>query len=238
MKIIFDINEQIVSKLQFSGGLWLLIAAIVFALLCLGFLLTARNGRVKARTMFAEFGRLALVYFVIIGLAILTCDSPFLKQPLWKPQQPVIFFAVASMLIVLMCCWYFFRGKKRAADQVSATAIRRSAAGSGISKFAYALLFAAMLLSAILCGIRFACGDSFIHLLVPMAITALVLLLYQLTHWSFWYYLGSLSVLVYAFLVIQAELVETQFTYTPLLALIPLYLAILMPMCALGAQKK
>lgn len=238
MKTLYDINEQIVSKLQFSSGLWLLIAAIVFALLCLCFLLTARNGRVKPRAMFVEFGWLTLAYFVLMGLGILTCGSPFLKQPLWKPQQPAFYFAVASLVVVLLCCWYFFRRKKRFADQVSATAIRRSAVGSGVSKFAYALLFAAMLLSSLLCAVRFACGDSFIHLLVPMAVTALVLLLYQLTHWNFWYLLGSVAVLVYAFLSIQAELAETQFTYTPLLALIPLYLAVIMPLCALGMQKK
>ena len=237
MKTIFDINEFIVNKLAFSSGLWLLIASIVFAVLCLCFLVTARNGRVKVRDMFVEFGWLTLFYFLLMGLGIATCDSPFLKQPLWKPQIPAVFFAVASLIVVLICCVYFMRRKKRFSDRVSATAIRRSAVGSGVSKFSYALLFAGMLLSSVICGLRFGCGDSFIHLLVPMATVALVMVLYLLTHWNFWYLLGAVLVLGYAFLVIQAELAETQFAYTPLLALIPLYLSSIMPMAALGLQK-
>ena len=140
-------------------------------------------------------------------------------------------------MIIVVFVWIFLKRRKRFADRVSATAIRRSAAGSGAAKYAYAVLFAGMLLSTLICGLRFGCGDSFIHLLVPMAIVTVSLLLFLLTHWKFWYVLGSLAVLVYAFLVIQAELVETQFTYTPLLALIPLYLAAILPMGALGLQK-
>ena len=238
MNTILDINELIVKSFGFSNGLWLLIGAILFALLCLCFLLTARNGLVKARSMFISFGWLALAYFALIGVGILTCDSPFLKQPLWKPQPPALWFCAAALVIIVVFVLLFLRGKKRFADRVSATAIRRSASGSGAAKYAYALLFAGMLLSSVVCGLRFGCGDSFLHLLVPMAAVTLVLLLYLLTHWKFWFLLGSVAVLVYAFLVIQAELVETQFTYTPLLALIPLYLAAILPMGALGFQKK
>ena len=37
MKPIFDINGYLVDKLAFSNGLWLLIASIAFALLCVCF---------------------------------------------------------------------------------------------------------------------------------------------------------------------------------------------------------
>ena len=187
--------------------------------------------------MFFSFGWLTLAYFVLMGLGILTCESPFLKQPLWKPQSPVLYFSVASLVIIVVFVWIFFSRRKRFADRVSATAIRRSAAGSGAAKYAYAVLFAGMLLSSLICGLRFGCGDSFIHLLVPMAIVTVALLLFLLTHWKFWYVLGSLALLIYAFLTIQSELAETQFTYTPLLALIPLYLAAILPLGSLGFQK-
>jgi hypothetical protein len=238
MKTIFDINEQIVNGLHFSSGLWLLIGAILFALLCLCFLLTTRNGRVKPRTVLVEFGWLSLAYFILYGLGFLTCDSHLLKEPLWKPQMPVLFIVISAAVILFLCSLYFFKRRKRFADFVSATAIRRSAAGSGAAKYAYALLFAGMLLSTILCGIRFGCGDSFIHLLVPMATVTLVLLLYLLTHWNFWYLIGGVFLLAYAVLVIQAELVETQYTFAPLLALIPLYLSSILPLLSLGTQKR
>ena len=121
---------------------------------------------------------------------------------------------------------------------VSSTAIRRSAAGSGASKYCYALLFAGMLVSAVICGMRLGCGDSIVHLLVPMLLVALSVLLFSLTHWKFWYLLNALLLIAYAFLSLQSELAETQFAYTPLLALLPLYLSSILPMLSLGVQKK
>ena len=54
MKSIFDINSYLINTLGFSHGLWALIGAIVFALLCLCFLMTVRNGRVKGGQMLRE----------------------------------------------------------------------------------------------------------------------------------------------------------------------------------------
>ena len=51
MKTIFDINSYLINTLGFSFGLWVLIGAILFALLCLCFLLAVRNGRVKGGQM-------------------------------------------------------------------------------------------------------------------------------------------------------------------------------------------
>ena len=60
MKPIFNINEWIGRTLGFSNGLWILIAAVLFALLCLSFIGAVRGGRVKGRQMFIETGWTAL----------------------------------------------------------------------------------------------------------------------------------------------------------------------------------
>lgn len=236
MKTIFDVNGFIVSRLGFSDGLWLLTASIVFALLCLCFVLTVRRGRMKPRTFLIESGWLALWYAVLFALGRLAWSPD--GKPLWKPGQPMYVWLGAAIVIISLYIWYFHRREKFYADLVSATAIRRSAAGSGASKYCYALLFAGMFVSSVICGVRFCCGDSVIHLLVPMVVTLVSLLLYLLTSWKFWYFLGGLLVLGYALVWLQSVLAATQFGYMPLLAMIPLFLSVILPLFALGTAKR
>ena len=237
MKTIFDINGFIDKTLGFSGGAWALTAAILFALLCFCFVLTVRNGRMKPRTCWIESLWLALSYafLMLLGRA---AWAPEGGKQLWQPSNPMLVWLIAAVVIIALCIWYFRRRKKFFADLVSATAIRRSAAGSGASKYCYALLFASMLVSCVICGLRIGCGDSVIHLVVPMAAVVLLILLNALTGWRFWYLIGAVLLIVYNLLWIQNVLVETHFGYMPLLAMIPLCLANILPLFSLGTMKK
>lgn len=237
MKVYFDINNFISSKLAFSDGMWLLTASIVFALLCFCFVLTVRRGRMKPRTFFIETGWTALWYASLVGLGRLAW-APEGSAPLWKPDNPMLVWLLAAVVIIILYIWYFHRRKKHFSDLASATAIRRSAAGSGASKYCYALLFAGMFVSSVICGLRFGCGDSVVHLLVPMVIVLLALLLYLLTSWQLWYVLGAVCLLFYDLVWMQALLARTQFNYMPLLAMIPLSLSAILPLFSLGLSKK
>ena len=238
MKPIFPINDWILKATGFSYGLWVLIAAGLFALLCLFFIGAVRGGRLKGRPMFIETGWTALWYFGLILLSFLTF-WPFKKgSALWTPTRPMWVWLAAAVVIIVLYVFYFLKRKKHFADKVSATAIRKSAAGSGASKYCYALLFAGMLVASVVTGVRAVGGDSFIHLLVPMATVVLVLLLNRLTHWRFWFFLGSLLLLAYAILMIQNMLAVTNFSYTPLLAMIPLFLSAILPLGALAFIKQ
>lgn len=236
MRTIFDINSLIINKLGFSNGLWVLIGAILFALLCLLFLFAVRAGRVKVRTMLVETGWMLLWYFGIWGLSMLAWSPK--GEPVLQLAQPVWVWCPAAAVIALGFLLYFFKRRKRFVDQASAYAIRRSAAGSGASKYCYALLFAGSLVASILCGIRVGCGDSILHLLVPMCVTVLALLLYSLTQWKIWYALGGILILAYAFLWMQSVLTYEGFGYMPLLAMIPLFLSMALPMFSLAFFKK
>ncbi len=238
MKPIFNINEWIGRTLGFSDGLWILIAAVLFALLCLLFIGAVRSGRVKGRQMFIETGWTALWYFGLILLSFLTY-WPFKKgTALWVPARPMWVWLIAALVIIVLYVFYFQKRKKHFADRVSATAIRKSAAGSGASKYCYALLFAGMLVASVVAAVRIVGGDSLFHLLVPMLTVVLTLLLNRLTRWRFWFFLGSLVLLVYAVLMIQNVLALTNFSYTPLLAMIPLFLSAILPMGALAFIKQ
>lgn len=238
MKRIFNINAYLADKTGFSDGIWTLLAAVVFALLCLCIVLAVRDGRVKSRQLFVETGWTAVWYFGLVLLSLLTW-WPFEqgKAPL-DPARPGLLWVVAAVLVTALYIWYFQRRKKRAADKVSATAIRRSAAGSGAAKFCYALLFAGLLVCSAVCVIRTVGGDSIIHLVVPMAVSVAALLLFSLTRLRGWYLLAAVLLLPYAGTTINAVLVETAFRYTPAVALIPLYLSLFLPMVALFFQKK
>ena len=237
MKAIFNINEWIIKTLGFSYGLWVLVAAVMFALLCLFFVLAVRNGRLKGRQMFIETGWTALWYFGIILLSFLTY-WPFKGSPLLTPGKPMLVWLIAAAVIIVLYIFYFRKRKKHFSDLVSATAIRKSAAGSGASKFCYALLFAGMLVSAFITGMRVVGGDSFIHLIVPMLVTVLVLLLDRLTRWRIWFLLGGIVLLAYAVLMIQNVLAVDGFVFTPLLAMIPLFLSAILPMLTLAFIKR
>ena len=236
MKAIFDINGLIYNALGFSDGIWLLTAAILFALLCFCFVLTVRNGRMKPRTFWIESLWLAVWYAALYGLGFLFY-SPH-GTPLCKLAHPMLDGILIAVMIISLYIWYFLRRETHFADLVSATAIRRSASSSGASKYCYALLFASMLVSSVICGLRLGCGDSIVHLAVPMALVVVIMLLYSLTGWRFWYLFGALLLIIYDFLWIQNVLAETYFAYTPLWAMIPLCLATILPMLSLGTMKK
>lgn len=236
MQAIFDINSLLINKLALSNGAWVLIGAVLFALLCVFFLLAVRSGRVKPRTVFVEAGWMLLWYFGIQALSLLVYWPK--GEAILKPGNPLWVWAPAALVITLGFLLYFLKRRKHFVDQVTANAIRRSAAGSGASKYAYALLFAGSLVASILCVIRVACGDSILHLLVPMAVTVLTLLLFSLTQWKFWFALGGIVILAYAFLWMQAVLTYEGFGFTPLLAMLPLYLSTALPMLSLAFFKQ
>lgn len=235
MKPIFNINGYLVDKLAFSNGLWLLIASITFALLCVCFVFSVGRGRLKARQMFIETGWLALWYFGILALSLITLFPE--GKPLWQPANPLPIWCGAAGLAFLGFLLYFFKRKKHYVNISSATAIRKSAAASGAARFCYALLFAAMLVSSVICGLRIAAGDSIFHLLIPMVVVALALILHGFTHWRIWFVLAAVLIVAYDFLMIQNVLATTGFGYFPLVAMIPLQLAVILPLLSLSGNK-
>jgi len=236
MKSIFDINSFLINNLGFSYGLWVLIGAVLFALLCLCFLLAFRDGRVKGRQMIVETLWMTLWYYAIAALTLVTF-LPDKDHPLWRPAHPLLIWCIAAIVIICLFFWYFHKRKKRSSDRVSAYAVRRSAAGSGAAKYCHALLFGGMLLAFVIACIRVACGDSIVHLVVPMCVVVLSLLLFFLTKWKVWYFLGALLILAYAVLILQNTLTCSGVTFFPTLSLIVLYLSSVLPLFSLTFNK-
>ena len=238
MEAIFDVNAWIDKLLPLSNGMWRLVSAVVFALVCILFLATVRRGRVKARTFFIETGWTALWHYGLLLLSLLTFWPFGDKAALIVTGRPMLLWCIAAVVVIVLYVWYFRKRKKFFSDQASATAIRRSASGGGASKYCYALLFAGMLVCSVICLVRLISGDGVLHLVVPMLAVALALLLFNLTHWRLWFALGALAIVAYAFFFMQTVLAATGFAYTPLLAMLPLYLSAVLPLCSLSFIKK
>ena len=237
MKSWFNINEWIISNSGFTNAVWAIVFGVLFILLSLFFFAALRGGRVKGRQMLTEAGWTALWYYGAVLLSFLVYWPFGDKTPLLKPANMALVWICAAIVITFIYVMYFRKRKKHFSDQVSSTAIRKSAAGSGASKYCYALLYAGMLVSSFISILRVVSGDSIIHLLFPMLTVVLALLLYGLTHWRFWYLFASLLILVYVVLMIQNVLAATSFAYAPVIAMIPLFLSAILPLCSLALIK-
>ena len=245
MEQILDIQqwESLVAPLAgISRGLWALIGAVSFALLCLCFARTVRSGRVTVRQTFIEAGRIVLwsVGLFVLGLVLLPLFARAAR--IWQ----LTFLIGAGIGVTGLLVFVYLRRKKRFADRVSANAIRRSAAGSGAGKYARALLFGGLIVltvSTIVCLlIR---NQSVPAAVAVLAILAVILLLAMLTGWRLWYALGALVSLAALVLlaILSALLAGALSESTPLVfwaffPFIPVVLSLLLPMLTLTFLKK
>ena len=236
MKPIYDIYSFLTQNIGFSKGLWILIGAIAFALLCLLFIGLVRSGKVKAGQTFIEAGLVAIWHSGVFALSLLTFWPK--GEPLWRPSNPVLVWLVVAAVLLVVLTWIYLHRKKRFADRVSATAIRRSAAGSGAGKYARALLLGGSLVLAVLAGVSclVSKGVGF-SWLIPLVIVVVFEWLAVLTRWRIWHFLGALCVLAFVVLSMQQLLSMNGFSVTPLLAGIPVYLSVILPMFTLTFLK-
>lgn len=249
MKEFFDhtLIPLLTSLNGLSSGLWALIGAVSFALLCLCFLLAVGRGRVKACQTFIEAGIVA-VWSAFLFLA------GFLLMPLLArlaPSWPVVCVAAAGAVIIVILVWIYLHRKKRFADKVSASAIRRSAAGSGAGKYARALLFGGLLVLSVWVIVGLVTGGQKAAAGVALlAASAVMLLLAALTGWRIWYMLLALVYLaVFALICLvsyylvsglaaQTEMPVGMFAIWAVFLVIPVLLSVFLPSVTLTFLKQ
>ena len=167
-----------IGLLSFSKGGYLLANSIVLALFCLIFVFAVISGRIRPIKVLIASAKLFLWAIVAFGIgeliAWLIClitGAKFSFMGIVRGVQfdewVMIGTAVITALIVLFC---FITGRKRSADRISATAIRKSAAASGATKYSYNLLYGSMLLLLLLSAILLLIiGENFFFVL-PLAL--------------------------------------------------------------------
>lgn len=180
-------------------GARILFNAGAFALYCLILCFSVISGRNKPGTSFRKALEIA-VWCAFLGLAGKLADDYLIPEG----NPAVLPVSIAVILTVFLAV--YFKLRKREADKVSSTAIRKSAVASGQLKHTYTVLYGALTVMMAADIIHFAVtigGDNWNgDTLIPLSATLLAVILWRLVKWR-----GILAFAVATDLLFAAKLI-------------------------------
>jgi hypothetical protein len=236
-----------IGLLSFSKGGYLLANSIVLALFCIIFSFALISGRIRPLKVLVASAKVLLWALVAFGIGELIAwvvslivGAKFSFMGVVRGVQfdewVMIGTAVVTALIVTTC---FLFGRKKSADRISATAIRKSAAASGATKYSYNLLYGTMLLLLLLSAILlFAIGENFFFVL-PLALAAASVFLWRITTWRGWLLAAIVVTLLHAFSFLYIVIIALTMGALGVLPLfMVIYLALLLPLADLYTRKE
>ena len=232
---------------SFSKGGYLLVNSIILALFCLIFSFAVISGRIRPLKVLVASAKILLwaLTALIIGELIawvisMIVGAKFSIMGVVRGVQfdewVMIGTAAATALIVTIC---FLWGRKRSADRISSTAIRKSASTSGATKYSYNLLFGAMLLMLLLSAVLLlTIGENFFFAL-PLGLAAASLFLWRITTWRGWLLPAIVVILLHAFSFLYVVITALTMGALGVLPLfIVIYLALLLPLADIYTRKE
>lgn len=236
-----------IGLILFSKGGYLLANSIVLALFCLIFSFALISGRIRplkvlvasAKVLLwalAAFGLGELIAWVICLITGAKFSFMGVVRGVQFDEWVLIGTAVLTALIVAIC---FLVGRKKSADSISSTAIRKSAAASGATKYSYNLLYGAMLLMLLLSAVLLlTIGENFFCAL-PLAMAAASVFLWRITTWRGWLLAAIVVSLLHAFSFLYIVTIALTMGALGVLPLfIVIYLALLLPLADLYTRKE
>lgn len=220
---------------QLSLGLKTLFNAVTFALYCIVLIFSVVGGRSKLLSS-AQKGLKLLIWMLILYIGC-TVVTKYVRT-----SMPLLVVGCTAGVAAIAFFWRYSAGRKRSSDDVSSTAIRRSAAGSGQLKYAWAMLHGALLVSVLIAILFFfltmKTADNY-FILAPLAATVLCLFLWRVIRWRGWLLVAILSVLAEAVIFLYGTFVAYKFgSFATIVAFSLLYLALLVPLCDLYCRKE
>lgn len=237
----------VIGLLNFSKGGYLLANSIVLALFCIIFSFALIGGRIRPLKVLVASAKVLLWAIVAFGIGELLAwvislitGAKFSLMGILRGVQfdewVMIGTAVITALIAAIC--YFF-GRKKSADRISSTAIRKSASASGATRFSYNLLYGAMLLLLFLSAVLlFTIGENFFFVL-PLGLAAASVLLWRVTNWRGWLLVAIVVTLLHAFSFLYIVIISLTMGALGVLPLfIVIYLALLLPLADLYTRKE
>lgn len=166
--------------LNVGKGISILLNAVSFALYCAVLSFSVVSGRNKLKASLSKAAVIA-IWSAVLGLAG-AFASKFLL-----PEGSLVFFPLSMAVIFAITLIIYHKCRKRAADKVSATAIRKSAAASGQLKYTYTLLYGALAVLMIADIIHFSVtlgGPSWNQdTFFPLIVTLISLILWRIVKW-------------------------------------------------------
>ena len=210
-------------------GVRILLNAVAFALYCLILCFSVMSGRNKPRASFRKALEIA-VWCAFLGLA-----GKFAYDYLIPEGNPVI-LPVSIAVILTVFIAVYFKLRKKEADKVSSTAIRKSAVASGQLKHTYTVLYGALTVMMAADIIHFAVtlgGDTWNgDTLIPLAVTLLSVILWRLVKWR-----GILAFAVVTNLLFAAKLIFVNALGVSLAASL-VFVSVVLPLADLYCRKE
>lgn len=166
--------------LNAGKGVSILLNAVSFALFCAVLSFSVVSGRNKLKASLSKSAVIA-IWSAVLGLA-----GKFASKFL-LPEGTLVIFPIAMAAIFAIILIIYCKCRKRAADKVSATAIRKSAAASGQLKYTYTLLYGDLTVLLIADILHFSLtlgGPSWNQeTFLPLTATLISLILWRIVKW-------------------------------------------------------
>ena len=218
-----------IPAISVGRGVRILLNAVAFALYCLVLCFSVISGRNKPSASFRKALEIA-VWCAFLGLA-----GKFAGEYLFPGVNPVILPASIAVILAIFIAFYF-KLRKKEADKVSSTAIRKSAVASGQLKHTYTVLYGALTVMMAADILHFAVtlgGDAWNgDTLIPLAVTLLAVIFWRLVKWR-----GILAVAVAVDLLFAARLIFVN-TLGISLAVSLVFVSVVLPLADLYCRKE
>lgn len=231
MAAIFTLYRGLwsIPDISVRKGVRILLNAVAFALYCLVLCFSVISGRNRLGASFRKALEIA-VWCAFLGLA-----GKFAGEYLIPEGNPVILPASIAVILAIFLAVYF-KLRKKEADKVSSTAIRKSAVASGQLKHTYTVLYGALTVMMAADILHFAVtlggdvwnGDT----LIPLAVTLLAVIFWRLVKWR-----GILAVAVTVDLLFAARLIFVS-TLGISLAASLVFVSVVLPLADLYCRKE
>lgn len=220
---------------QLSLGLRTLFNAVTFALYCIVLVLSVIGGRSK----FIPSARKGLKILIWMLLLYICCS---LVTRTVATSYPITVSSATASVVAAVFLWRYFVRRKQSSDSVSSNSIRRSASGSGRTKYAWAMLHGALMVSVIMSVLYFfltlKSADNY-FILAPLAAILLCLILWRIIRWRGWLLAAAVALAFEAVVFICGTFSAYGFgSFATVVAFSLLYISLLVPLCDLYCSKE
>ena len=220
---------------ELSLGLKTLFNAVTFMLYCIVLIFSIIGG--KSRFVQSAVKGLKILIWLLILYIAGTLATRFVKT-----SMPSLVTWISTGVVGAVFIWRYFARRRRFANEVSGSSIRRSASGVGEVKYArtmlHGALLAAMAVTVLFFFLTLKSGDNY-FILAPLGSILLCMILRKFCRWRGWLLVAIVSVTAQAIVFIYGTWAAYKFgALASALAFSLLYLALLVPLCDLYCRKE
>lgn len=176
---VSDVLSSFIQTPLFTGGKAALFNSVAFALFCVVFVVSVISGRSRLNITLKKALKIILAGAIVWSIG-------FFGYEIIQGLPIQLCFVVVSLIEVCAFIAIYMRNRKRAGDLSASSSIRRSAASSGKTKYAYSVLYGALTAYMVADVVFFALSypECFNHTLFCVLAAVIVsLILWRIIKW-------------------------------------------------------